>query len=139
MNDIIPQYVVRELASHSGRIHGEVTTINDNLLAVGVPARRRDKVYDGTRHFLGAVEALISFSEQFVEYCETNLPALPAGTGIMPKPTWFTPFGCARRAAVIWDSYTPGATPHTRTGIFFSANSVASIFVRWAAAALELL
>ena len=102
MNDIIPRYIVREPALHSGRVYGEVTTIDDNLLAVGVSARWRNKVNDGTRHFLGAVEAaLFSFSEQCAEYCDTNLPALPEGTGIMPKPTWFTPFGCAKRAAVI--------------------------------------
>lgn len=44
-----------------------------------------------------------------------------------------------RRSTVSSDSNTPGAMPHTRTGNFFSANSVDSIFVRCDAAALELL
>ena len=46
MNDIIPRYIVREPALQSGRVYGEVTTIDDNLLAVGVSARWRNKVND---------------------------------------------------------------------------------------------
>lgn len=42
----------------------------------------------------------------------------------------FSTMSGVTRASVISDGKTPGATLQTRTGIFFNANSVASIFVR---------
>lgn len=68
----------------------------------------------------------------------TYFPDLLVGTGTTALLTLSTR-SSVMLSNVISDSHTPGATAQTRTGTFFSANSVAIIFVRCDAAALALL
>jgi hypothetical protein len=69
----------------------------------------------------------------------TYVPDRPAGTGSKLWATLAISSGPVIVSSVISDANTPGAIEFTRTGIPLRAISVASILVRWAAAAFELL
>ena len=113
--------------------------IHDNLLPIGIACCRRDEVYHGPRNFLRAAHVReMSIVSELDSERRTYVPARFAGTGCNPKAMASGP-SLARRVEVIPESYTPGATPQTRMGRFLSVNSAAITFVRWDAAALELL
>src|SRR6267154_2833478 len=69
----------------------------------------------------------------------TYVPDRPAGTGSKLWATLSISSGPVIVSSVISDANMPGAIEFTRTGIPLRAISVASILVRWLAAAFELL
>ena len=78
-------------------------------------------------------------AQKTAEWRRTYLPGRPAGTGSKLWATLAISSGPVIVSCVISDANAPGATEFTRTGIPLRAISVASILVRWAAAAFELL
>ena len=117
--------------SDSGRVDRDIPTVHDYLLPIRVTSCRRYEVHHCTRNFRPAVPD-VSMATVAVQWM-TYLPGRSAGTDTIACPsalTSFAPASFGRRFAVISDTYTPGAIPHTRTGTFLRANSVAIIFVR---------
>jgi hypothetical protein len=70
---------------------------------------------------------------------KTYEPGRPAGTGSKLWATLASSSGPVIVSNVISDANEPGAIEFTRTGMPLRAISVASILVRWDAAAFELL
>ena len=126
------------------RIDGKVPSVNDNLLTTSISTRRGYQENNRANHLLSSAlcrKHSVQYSSVLLRKVrDTHVPGLSAGTGRIPCPTMFVALApLASRSAVSSDSYTPGATPETRTGIFLSTNSVAIIFVICATAAFELL
>ena len=120
--------------SGSGGIDGNEPSVNDYLLSVYISAGGGSQVYDRPSHFNVAIIEGKSDSSGAADTV-THFPSLLAGIGTMP----FAILSTGTPEGVISDAYGPGAMAFTRTGMFFSANSVAIILVRCDRAALALL
>ena len=86
-----------------------------------------------------ALEKIISETRKNAQQRKTYEPDRPAGTGSKLWAILANSSGPVIVSAVISDANGPGATEFTRTGMPLRAISVASILVRWVAAAFELL
>ena len=86
-----------------------------------------------------ALGKMIRETQKFSQQRITYEPDRPAGKGSKLWAALANSSGPIIVSAVISDANRPGAIEFTRTGMPFRAISVASVLVRWVAAAFEPL